>query len=326
MYNCANTIDKAILSIVSQNDLNYEVILIDDGSTDDTLIIANEISRNNSEVIKVFSKKNEGVSSARNLGIKYSKGEYICFLDADDVQKNNFLEYMRKQLKNCDYDLIIGRIEYSNIKRIDLDNSVTVIKGCNEVNLQVPDLLKENIFNSMVNKLYKKELLNKNNLKLNNTLNIGEDFDFNLKYIQYCEDICVINQYIYHYYVENSYLTKIIRDDDFYCRIDNIKNLEAFYRKNKININLDFQYVKIFYSDIYNELSKGSKKKLVKKRIKNLLTHKNLSNLSTNKKSIVQNILTIPIKTKKTNIIYTVAWITYFFRNINSIKKNQISI
>lgn len=326
MYNCENTIEQAILSIVNQKDLNYEIVLIDDGSKDDTLTIANEISKSNSEVIKVFSKKNEGVSSARNLGIKYSEGEYICFLDADDAQKNNFLENMRKQLKICEFDLIVGKIEYSNIKKVDLDDSVTVIKGFKEVNQQVPNLLKENIFNSMVNKLYKKELLKKNDLKLNNMLSIGEDFDFNLKYIEYCENICVINQYIYHYYVENSYLTKIIRDDDFYCRIDNIKNLESFYKKNKIDINLDFQYVKIFYSDIYNEFSKSSERKLIKKKIKSLLTHKDLSNLSTNKKSIVQNILTIPIKTKKTNIIYFVAWVTYFFRNITSIKKNQISL
>ena len=81
-YNCEGTIEKCILSVINQSFLDWELILIDDGSIDNT----REICRRYADSIKIFlySQQNSGVSSARNFGIKKATGEYLLFVDSDD--------------------------------------------------------------------------------------------------------------------------------------------------------------------------------------------------------------------------------------------------
>ncbi len=92
-YNSEETIQRAVYSIVHQNFHNYELIVVDDGSTDQTFAICTKMSTEFPE-IKLFSKPNGGVSSARNYGLDKSSGEYIIFLDADDVMPQGSLNFI----------------------------------------------------------------------------------------------------------------------------------------------------------------------------------------------------------------------------------------
>lgn len=96
LYNKEHCIVRTIDSVLNQTYDDFEVIVVDDGSTDNSLKIVSTIK---DERIKILSKINEGVSIARNYGVEHSKGEYICFLDADDEWETNFLESMSEAIQ-----------------------------------------------------------------------------------------------------------------------------------------------------------------------------------------------------------------------------------
>ena len=99
-YNVEKYITQCIESIINQTYKNLEIILIDDGSTDNSLKICKEFQKNDSR-INVIKKKHEGVSSSRNIGIKIAHGEYIMFIDSDDFVSKNFVkELYSAVLKN----------------------------------------------------------------------------------------------------------------------------------------------------------------------------------------------------------------------------------
>ncbi|MCD4600036.1 glycosyltransferase family 2 protein [Proteus mirabilis] len=89
-YNAKKYLERAVNSVLNQSYKNVEVIIINDGSSDDTLSIIKKLSVLHKEII-FFSHENQGISKTRNKGIELAKGEYICFLDSDDTYEPNFL-------------------------------------------------------------------------------------------------------------------------------------------------------------------------------------------------------------------------------------------
>ena len=105
-YNVENYLDKCLESVVKQTYLNIEIIIVNDGSTDNTLnkcIKWSEIDKR----IKYITQKNAGLSAARNTGIRHANGEYIMFIDSDDFVKNNMVEVLYKNLVNTKSDISI---------------------------------------------------------------------------------------------------------------------------------------------------------------------------------------------------------------------------
>jgi len=100
-YNRSKLVKEAVESVLAQTFKDFEVIVVDDGSTDDTRSIIEAIKDSR---LRYFYKENGGVSAARNLGLQRAKGDFICFLDSDDLWPNNFLEVMLQKLqRNPDY-------------------------------------------------------------------------------------------------------------------------------------------------------------------------------------------------------------------------------
>lgn len=126
-YNRAHVLSKAIQSVLGQNYVNWELIIIDDGSTDNTAAVVNDF---NDERIKYHPQKNTERSQARNNGIKFSKGKYICFLDSDDEYCNNHLSAF--------YDFIITKL-YP--KGIVFSNPVIVNNGI-EIRENIPAFIQ----------------------------------------------------------------------------------------------------------------------------------------------------------------------------------------
>ena len=112
-YNAENSIQKSIDSILNQTYNNYEIIVVNDGSTDNTI---NLIEKNSK--IKIINQKNLGVSSARNTGIENAKGDFIAFIDADDYIEKNYLEEFNNIIEKYNPDLIICGINESNNSKI----------------------------------------------------------------------------------------------------------------------------------------------------------------------------------------------------------------
>ena len=126
VYNVSAYLDECLTSIVNQNYKNFEVIVVNDGSTDNSLEIAKKYEKKYPKLIKVYDKQNGGLSSARNYGIVESSGDYLLFIDSDDYILPNCLEVIGKNInkKKCDilvYSFLIGK---DNVYNRMYDNQI----------------------------------------------------------------------------------------------------------------------------------------------------------------------------------------------------------
>lgn len=207
VYNAEQYLQKSIESVINQTVPNWELILVDDGSTDGSGKICDEY-RSKDERIQVIHQVNQGVSVARNTGIHTSNGKWIHFLDSDDFISNEFLRIMLSKTKGV--DMVVCSIRNYPAK--------TVIKLENRVYCDVIDtaenfdlLYNAGFYNSPTTKLYKKSKILR---EFPEEISLGEDLIFNLQYMRNCKKICVIDEPLY------------------YCRIDSANSLTKQTRKN----------------------------------------------------------------------------------------------
>ena len=192
VYNSQNTIANAINSVLKQTYSHFELIIIDDGSTDSTSTICKEIK--DERVIYVY-KENEGVSIARNAGLKIATGEYICFIDSDDSYIENYIEKLCKNAENGDL-IICGYIkQYKENKEF-----MQIHKGEYDSEIIMQEVLENDCIGGFLwNKLFKKKIISDKKLIFDHDINVGEDLLFVEKYLQYCKKVIIINEYIYVY-------------------------------------------------------------------------------------------------------------------------------
>ncbi len=188
LYNKEKYIEHCLRSIANQSYHKLEIIVVNDGSTDNSLLVAKKIE-NEDKRFKIIDKGNGGLSSARNYGIKLAHGQRIIFIDGDDYIDK---EYISNLMKYGMYDLVIsGFYESLNGKKI---------KECKPKNrLLNKEHFKDYVFNSRHyfycvlawNKLFKTDIIKKYNLQFENIV-MGEDADFFFKYLAYCKNIKII--------------------------------------------------------------------------------------------------------------------------------------
>ena len=207
-YNNAQYIDDCINSIIHQTYKNIEIIIINDGSTDDTEKKILEWRLKDSR-IKYYSNKNHGVSYSRNYGIKKSNGEYLVFIDADDIISLDFIESLLVMLEKQEADCCVCGIKgFYNMQEIKDIKSIEKSK-CEETyrGVEVKNTLLGVCGGFLANKIYKTSIIKKNNLKLDEKIAISEDLLFNLQYFNYCQKI-IYNKsvkYFYRQYHSSSY-------------------------------------------------------------------------------------------------------------------------
>ena len=128
VFNTYLFLDRCIFSILAQTHKNLEILLIDDGSTDDSLQKCNAFKKMDKR-IKVFHKKNGGLSSARNLGLQNATGEYICFVDSDDYVENNYIELLLTTIISKNTDVAVCSFFEDNANVPEIEFQEEVIKG-----------------------------------------------------------------------------------------------------------------------------------------------------------------------------------------------------
>lgn len=210
VYNGENSIERCIKSVLEQDYYNIEIIIINDGSTDNT---ANILKKHKDKRIKIINQTNSGVSSSRNNGIDCSKGEYITFIDADDYIDKSFLKNAIKISMDNNLDLIIGGVQKifkNKTKDYVIENADFKIyyeSDLHELKKKIIGYdceyteLRNVFFSGPVCKLFKKSCINDN--RFVRDIKNGEDTLFNLDIISLCKKIGIISE-IWYYYIINS--------------------------------------------------------------------------------------------------------------------------
>ncbi|MGN1139178.1 MAG: glycosyltransferase family 2 protein [Ruminococcus sp.] len=194
VYNTEQFLDKCVSSILAQTYDDFELILVDDGSPDNCPEICDKYVQIDSR-IKVLHKKNGGVSSARNLGMSVARGTYIWFIDSDDYIEPFSLQRLFEVQNSYNAELYVF-------------NNGTVCGLCSE---NINDFFKKYYFTYVIgfgpcNKLYKRDVIEANNLQFDTQETIGEDLLFNINYYKAIFSSGVKDIYFvgedYYYYVE----------------------------------------------------------------------------------------------------------------------------
>lgn len=212
IYNVDKWLEKCLNSIIIQKCDCFEAILVDDGSTDRSSDICDLYSTKYKN-IKTVHKKNGGLVSARNCGIKQATGKYIIYVDGDDWIKPNYLSECEKVINNHpDIDLIIFDYEcvYKNSVITITKNTYSKVKFYDENKVKkdiYPNLMwnkiKWKIEPSSSNKVFKKELLLEHYCK-DESIDIGEDVAYVYEYIFNCKNAYFLNKTLYCYNKQNA--------------------------------------------------------------------------------------------------------------------------
>lgn len=199
IYNVEKYIGKCILSIIEQTYKNIEIILVDDGSLDDSGNIADEYATRDNR-IKVIHKANAGVSAARNSGLDAATGDFVCFSDGDDYVMPNYVEHLLKLCLTYHADVAYTVDMYTTFHNEHIANS--------QVKVITPEDATENILCYKVpigvySKLFNREFLVKNNIRFLEDVYIGEGFNFNTACFQRANKVVMSNERIYFYRRDN---------------------------------------------------------------------------------------------------------------------------
>lgn len=221
-YNCEKTIPKTLKSILHQQQAPMEIIIINDGSTDNTGEMCKKYSAKYKNIKVIDLKKNKGVSNARNVGIKFAKGNYIHFVDADDTVEENIYSIVLKELKKNRVECIEfgSNFVIENGKKIIEKRHIEKDLLCTNKN-NIADFLKtltykdkERVLNVIWNKIYSKKTIDDNNIKFDMNINLGEDFLFNCDFFSQMTSYSEIHDCLYNYFKNQvNNLTSKFRED-----------------------------------------------------------------------------------------------------------------
>ena len=216
IYNSEKYLNKCVDSLLNQSYRNIEVLLINDGSKDNSLKICEDYKAKDNRV-KVFSKENGGVSTARNLGIEKASGKYIFFIDGDDYLSESFLEKEYQMMISGGYETIIGGRIFCK-ENGDIIKNSQYAKENRQVTMEdiAKELVKNIYFSTCTGILILSEIIKKNNLMYDTKLNFGEDTEFNLKVFKNAKRIGYLADSGYYYVqtgtgVEKNSLEKIFK-------------------------------------------------------------------------------------------------------------------
>ena len=253
-YNCYFSIGKLIESIFKQTYNDWELILIDDGSKDKTIDQLEHYSSLDNR-IKIFRQENQGVSGARNRGIKEAHGEFVTFIDSDDWIDDTYLEHLILLQGKFQSDLTItGYKEISNnqIKEIRPEEGSYTTK---EISKILNSIKEGNLLLPICSKLYKKNIIDNYNLTLPSEISFGEDATFTFRYVCHIKKIAYGNFSDYNYKRNDNSLSTIRPDfniawKEFSFIKDQIEKTFSEY----INNLTDYEFIKHYYLFHYERL------------------------------------------------------------------------
>jgi glycosyltransferase EpsH len=251
IYNSELYVKACIDSLVKQTYQNIEIILIDDGSTDNSLKICKQY---NDSRIKIFTQENLGVANSRNKGMELATGDYLMFVDADDWIEENTIELIMHKISLNDDDILFYNFfkDYNNSEKKNraYDENYNfkdhvILKKLKE-RIVAPffknKVVDESGLNYTWNKLIKREIIGDTKFHMTNLKAYGEDMLFILELLNKTNKIRFYNEYLYHYRIHNESATFKFNDD--IMMVSEILSDKL----NSFDINNQVIYSRIFYN------------------------------------------------------------------------------
>ncbi len=200
VYNAAGTLNRCVDSILKQDYPDFELILVNDGSRDDSARIAENYAASDIRV-RAVSKENGGVSSARNLGLDLASGDYVQFVDSDDWLPMEAVKLLVREMEQQRADLAVGdffRVFEGKISQkgsIDAGGVITRDQYAEAMMKTPADLY----YGVLWNKLYRRDLIEKYHVRMDEKVSYGEDMIFNLEYLLHAETVAILKVPVYYY-------------------------------------------------------------------------------------------------------------------------------
>lgn len=321
VYNAANYIYECLNSIQNQDYSRIEIIVIDDGSTDST----RDIITRYFQQVKVISQNNSGPSVARNTGIKESNGEFICFVDADDLISSNMVSSLVNGIKNNKADFSICGIYMFNdqkkiTKHVQVSKNNRVIRGNENLFEELYPFFNTYKINAPFGRIYKKDILIRNSIKFDEKLSLGEDSVFNMDYFSVIDSCYFIKDELYGYRRGNNYLTGKYSGafkDNKKRRFEQMKNV--LVKKGAEERFLNGQLIYIAYSyllelpDRLKEKNRAQKREIICEVISDPDIQNALNNFSG---SFTMKVLALFLKTGNPQFIYFTLRVINMIRSI----------
>ena len=242
-YQNGKTVEKTVRSILAQTERAWELILVNDGSTDDTGEILDRLAMDDPR-IRVMHQKNGGVSAARNAGLEAACGEWITFVDADDWL---LLDALQRMLERCDEETDIVCASYA-MRYIDEGNREE-IHTCRDGDFQtvIESLIRgDSALNSMCARLYRRTMLMKNGIKAPVGVKIGEDVLFNQEAFSCARRWVITDELVYVYEFGGDSAMTRARTDVFLKSQDMLSGINSFLEEKKMKTEFFRAHIDIY--------------------------------------------------------------------------------
>ncbi len=197
-YNSAKTVVEALASMESDTFSGFEVLVINDGSQDDTKAVVEAYAKKSTMHIRLICQKNAGVSMARNNGIDQAVGKYLIFLDADDALAPNYLEAVSSIMGQHPCDVMVSKLsnDSESVMPINLQDLSLRDISATALMEEYTYLKKETAFSCFV---YQKRILDEYDLRFTPEAKHGEDIEFVTKFLAHCASGVKLDAYCYYY-------------------------------------------------------------------------------------------------------------------------------
>jgi len=203
VYNAEKTLQRCVISVLKQHYKDIQLILIDDGSKDESSSICDKLAEIDNRIM-VIHQENSGVSAARNRGIDIAIGKYIMFLDSDDFIKEDIISNYLGILDNESTDVIIGGLSGVSVK--DGDSFIKKVPIFGKHSSDIWNVICNNseMFGYIGGKIFRKDIINTYNIKFNTQMYAQEDLDFCLSYYEVIDQFYLTEYAGYQYYYEEA--------------------------------------------------------------------------------------------------------------------------
>lgn len=253
LYNAYPYISECLASIARQKNTDMEVILVDDGSTDNSKLVCESYAQKDSRFIYIH-QENSGASSARNKGLAIAQGEWVSFIDADDWISDDYFQVF--DIQNSDVDLIFFGAKVFEPDGTNRDVALDAVTGrsnqeCQQVILSLRNSRFGNVFGWTWNKFFRRKLIQDHNIRFNESLSFFEDEIFTLEYSRHINSISVLDKQLYFYRKLDTGLTSKGGKRNMLQIADLLKDELRYYTDEDLKESLLASITRYYAEDIY---------------------------------------------------------------------------